>query len=1091
MLDLWGNGPQADFTRDSQPSLANPMPRRSVARFDLEGALRKQQASTSLNAAAVRRQERVAGNHPLMSGLFEGYRSAPSSKSSSMWDGNLFSDIKNAGRWTLGNTIGKPLQGAMKAIDFAGNAMLLGAEELSEAVSGPLFGRSEFNSQLNDDGTLNEFGKQSNWDKLNDSDYGFGKLFDPKNTLKSKNKWVNRGIGFAGDVVLDPTTYLFPGAGKFAGLNGRVAAANTLDAANKAAAKAARYPSLGQGVAGPIEAMIGPIAPKFTKEGMEAVGKYGVSHADDAMRAQLNMGRSGLRFGLTQANSVRIPGTGAFANKTGRGLSAARAKIMSSPAGTGIAKMRVNKDMVRPLAVLQGRAAGDASVALADLASINTRRLGTGMVHQVMHDKNFAKSLRSQKVDGRKALTHQVEAGGVFDPSSLAGQAKAKFAKLAELADEAGSTGQEKIANYVKHVTTHGGRKALNDGAVTLADGAKFKVNMAQSKGQAYARNFKKDTDYVVTPVDGSAPQKVRLNEATIKEINNVIGGALGGKSGKAVKVLEDDFALIWERAVADAADDIGVATALQKLQRTHPEYVKDFREIMGTAPVTADEILAMGGINPALASKPERMLAEARAARRSKVVGEAQSAVENRGAVVDASWSDKTTKQFNKYAKSGKLGPEIKQMVDEEFELISTQIRARGDEVVMEKELARSFERVAEVSQKSWFWEVYDEYTRFFKTYATMSPGFHIRNGMSAMFMNASDGIGAVDHVEAMRLMVRWTREGEAMFDDPDLPSYVRGAFEAAWGSGMRGNVSATEVGIGQGGAWRDSLEKYGRVGNAAAKGISRAGDNTLSRASASAGTFMVEGPMRLAVSLNTFKRSGKTGGLWNEALVDEALARITRLHFDYSQLSSADEVMKRLIPFWTFMSRNLPLQIQQQFLKPRAYARYNHLRKNFNMGEDNDVVPQQWDDMGAFKIGDGLPLGLSDNPIYAAPDLPFTRLEESVESFTNPSKFLANFNPMARVAAELTANRKFYSGNEFYPDENKWLYALSALIPPAARIDSLSGGWLTAAAGSDGSWKKENQLGALASFLGAPAKELTPARYDAELRRMAREGE
>ena len=1056
-----------------QPSLVNPMPRRSVARFDLEGALRKQQANTSLNATVARQQERVAGNHPLMSGFFErhGFGGSPTPKSSSMWDGNLFSDIKNAGRWTLGNTIGKPLQGAMKALDFTGNALLLGAEELSEGVSGLLGGRSEFNSQLNDDGTLNEFGKQSNWSKLNDPDYGFGKLFDPKNTLKSKNKWVNRGIGLAGDVILDPTTYLFPGAGKFAGLNGRVAAANTLDAANKAAIKAG-------------------LAPKFSKEGMEAVGKYGVSHADDAMRAQLNMGRSGLRFGLTQNNSVRIPGTGAFADKTGRGLSAARAKIMSSPAGTGIAKMRVNKDMVRPLAVLQGRAAGDASVALADLASINTRRLGTGMVHQVMHDKGFAKSLRSQKVDGRRALTHLVESGADLSSSPLAGQAKAKFAKLADLADEAGSTGQETIANYVKHVTTHGGRKALNEGAVTLADGAKFKVNMAQSKGQAYARNFKKDTDYFITPVDGGAAQKVRLKTATIKEINEKIGGALGG-AGKPVKVLEDDFAIIWERAVADAADDIGVATALQKLQRTHPEYVKDFREIMGTAPVTADTVLSKIGIDPASATASQRKAAGAMAARRSKVVGDAQSAVENRGAVVDAAWSDKTTTQFNNYAKSGKLGPEIKQMVDEEFELISTQIRARGDEVVMEKELARSFERVAEVSQKSWFWEVYDEYTRFFKTYATMSPGFHVRNGMSAMFMNASDGVGAVDHVEAMRLMKRWTREGEAMFDDPDLPSYVRGAFEAAWGSGMRGNVSATEVGIGQTGAWRDSLEKYGRVGRRTAIGISRAGDNTLSRASAAAGTFAVEGPMRLAVSLNTFKRSGKTGALWNEALVDEALARITRLHFDYSQLSSADEVMKRLIPFWTFMSRNLPLQVQQQFLKPRAYARYNHLRKNFNMGEDNDVVPQQWDDMGAFKVGDGLPLGLSDNPIYAAPDLPFTRLEESVESFTNPSKFLANFNPMARVAAELTANRKFYSGNEFFPDENKWLYAMSALIPPVARVDSLSGGWVTSAAGSDSSWKKENQLGAWGGFLGAPAKELTPARYDAELRRMARDGE
>jgi hypothetical protein len=148
-----------------QPSLANPMPRRSVARFDLEGALRKQQANTSHNAAVARQQERVAGNHPLMEGFFErhGYGAAPAKKSSSMWDGNLFSDIKNAGRWTLGNTIGKPLQGAMKAIDFAGNAMLLGAEELSEGLGGLVFDKSDFDSQLNEDGTLNEFGKQSNW----------------------------------------------------------------------------------------------------------------------------------------------------------------------------------------------------------------------------------------------------------------------------------------------------------------------------------------------------------------------------------------------------------------------------------------------------------------------------------------------------------------------------------------------------------------------------------------------------------------------------------------------------------------------------------------------------------------------------------------------------------------------------------------------------------------------------------------------------------------------------------------------------------------------------------------------------------------
>jgi hypothetical protein len=352
----------------------------------------------------------------------------------------------------------------------------------------------------------------------------------------------------------------------------------------------------------------------------------------------------------------------------------------------------------------------------------------------------------------------------------------------------------------------------------------------------------------------------------------------------------------------------------------------------------------------------------------------------------------------------------------------------------------------------------------------------------MSGIFMNISDGVGSADHYEAFGLMRRWAKEGPAMLDDPNLPAHVKPAFEAAWGSGMAGNVSATEVGIGSSGAWRDSLAKY-PGGKTAGDVIARAGDNSLTRLSTGVGTDMVEGPLRLAVSLNTMKRLGHTNF---DAHISEALARITRLHFDYSQLSQLDEAMKRLIPFWTFMSRNLPLQIQQQFLKPRAYQQYNHIRKNFDMGEDDDVVPQQWDDMGAFKVWDG------DNPIYAAPDLPFTRLDESVESFTNPMKFLSQFNPAMRVPGELIANRKAYSGNEFYPDENRWLYALSNMIPPISRGDSLSGGFLTGVVSGDeaAKYKSDNAAGSWLGFTGLPFKELTDNRYESELRRMASEG-
>jgi hypothetical protein len=251
----------------------------------------------------------------------------------------------------------------------------------------------------------------------------------------------------------------------------------------------------------------------------------------------------------------------------------------------------------------------------------------------------------------------------------------------------------------------------------------------------------------------------------------------------------------------------------------------------------------------------------------------------------------------------------------------------------------------------------------------------------------------------------------------------------------------------------------------------VAIAADNSLTRVSRKAGEW-VEGPFRLAAALSTTKAGGD---------VTEALARTTRLHFDYSQLSALDVKMKRLIPFWTFMSRNLPLQMQQQFLKPRAYQHYAALRQNFDMGSEDDVIPKQWEDAGAFSIGEGW---------MAQPDLPFTRLDESAATFTDPLKMFSQFNPAIRIPAELIADKKAYSGNSFYEGENKWLYALSGAIPPVYRADALSGGEVTGMFGGDESYKDDAQLGAVASFLGVPVKELTQGRINSELKRLAREG-
>ena len=60
-------------------------------------------------------------------------------------------------------------------------------------------------------------------------------------------------------------------------------------------------------------------------------------------------------------------------------------------------------------------------------------------------------------------------------------------------------------------------------------------------------------------------------------------------------------------------------------------------------------------------------------------------------------------------------------------------------------------------------------------------------------------------------------------------------------------------------------------------------------------------------------------------------AYDRLARIHFDYAAVSKFDEKAKKLIPFWTFMSRNLPMQISEMWTKPKVYAWYNSFVRNF----------------------------------------------------------------------------------------------------------------------------------------------------------------
>ena len=182
-----------------------------------------------------------------------------------------------------------------------------------------------------------------------------------------------------------------------------------------------------------------------------------------------------------------------------------------------------------------------------------------------------------------------------------------------------------------------------------------------------------------------------------------------------------------------------------------------------------------------------------------------------------------------------------------------------------------------------------------------------------------------------------------------------------------------------------------------------------------------MGRGPVRLAATLDSVLGQGHD--------VHSALSRITRLHFDYSQVSKFDEKMKLLVPFWTFASRNLPLQVSQMWLKTRgctsSTTRWSATSGTRTIPTSRTVPAGH---QGAFTMGGSI----GGDPLYLAPDLQHTRIQEQVQNFQDPSKLLSELNPLMRVPLEtMVTKRKLYTGQQFSGTDEPADRELAPFIP------------------------------------------------------------
>lgn len=323
-------------------------------------------------------------------------------------------------------------------------------------------------------------------------------------------------------------------------------------------------------------------------------------------------------------------------------------------------------------------------------------------------------------------------------------------------------------------------------------------------------------------------------------------------------------------------------------------------------------------------------------------------------------------------------------------------------------------------------------DYTKLWKAFAVLSPGFHVRNSIAnAVTYTMADG--SMDNlIMVTPIYVAWTKArkaGTSWSDflktvDPKLVPALETAHLGMLGSG--------------GGIFTETFKEA----TGSKSSTSFLLNNWLVRKNQAVGQA-ADNYMRFALAFDTAMKGGDVG---------LAQARVKRYYFDYEDLSTADQVMRQIVPFWLWTSRNLTMQIQNMWLNPRPYLIYESFKRNF---EDSETpVPPFVREMGGFR----LPFGQG---MYLMPDLGFNRVEKDLQAFINPKEFLNKANPLIKIPAEQALGENVFTGTEFKTPQDRLAAILRGAAPPVGQSERLFG--------KDGL----SQLNAWLSYLGSPVRK------------------
>jgi hypothetical protein len=146
------------------------------------------------------------------------------------------------------------------------------------------------------------------------------------------------------------------------------------------------------------------------------------------------------------------------------------------------------------------------------------------------------------------------------------------------------------------------------------------------------------------------------------------------------------------------------------------------------------------------------------------------------------------------------------------------------------------------------------------------------------------------------------------------------------------------------------------------------------------------------------------------------DAAKFVRKYYFDYRDLTQFEKtVMKRVIPFYTWMRKNIPLQISELLQNPKKFRPIQSAADALNQEgvEEWQNKPQYIKELAAMMLG--------GTGYMFSPGLPYQDLARLGSLEQTAQDLLSSVNPIFRVPIELALNTKAFTGGpiEEYPGQ------------------------------------------------------------------------